>query len=101
MKLLGAKLRGIFAKFSEALPTLLGQGYGGFSSPSSSQHPPKDGSAVAEAARYSVKENKTARRRWIELTRGRYFVRSAASRKTTPLEELPPAALQRVSIGIA
>jgi len=37
MKLLGAKLRGIFAKFSEAL-----------SSPSSSQ----------QAARYSAKENK-------------------------------------------
>jgi len=34
------------------------QGYGGFSSPSSSQHPPKDRSAVAEAARYSAKENK-------------------------------------------
>jgi hypothetical protein len=61
MKLLGAKLRGIFAKFSEALPTLLRQGYGGFSSPSSSQHPPKDGSAVAEAARYSAKENKIPR----------------------------------------
>jgi hypothetical protein len=61
MKLLGAKLRGIFAKFSEALPTLLRQGYGGFSSPSSSQHPPKDGSAVAEAARYSAQENKIYR----------------------------------------
>jgi hypothetical protein len=46
MKLLGAKLRGIFAKFSEALPTLLRQGYGGFSSPSSSR----------QAARYSAKE---------------------------------------------
>jgi hypothetical protein len=48
MKLLGEKLRGIFAKFSEALPTLLRQGYGGFSSPSSSR----------QAARYSAKENK-------------------------------------------
>ena len=47
MKLLGAKLRGIFAKFRSP-STLLRQGYGGFSSPSSSQ----------QAARYSAKENK-------------------------------------------
>jgi hypothetical protein len=62
MKLLGAKLRGVFAKFSEAFPPSLPtppkqvasaakagrQGYGGFSSPSSSQ----------QAARHSAKGNK-------------------------------------------
>jgi hypothetical protein len=49
MKLLGAKLRGILAKFSEALPPSFAKAYGGFSSPSSSQ----------QAARYSAKENKS------------------------------------------
>jgi hypothetical protein len=39
MKLLGAKLRGIFAKFSEALP-------------------PSFAKATQQAARYSAKENK-------------------------------------------